>query len=72
MVMPCGYSYPIQFYFTKLQFSIFCNKEQSIDSNTDELLHNTRFILDEFPIALPHKKWENKRIRNDSKYWKNG
>ena len=42
----------------ELQFAIFCNQEQTIDSNTDELLHDTRFILDEFPLAVAHKKWE--------------
>lgn len=42
----------------ELHINIFCNKNDSLDSNTDELLQKTRIIFDELPLTLPHKKWE--------------
>jgi tetratricopeptide (TPR) repeat protein len=42
----------------ELQFIIFCQKDNSFESNTDELLQNTRIIFDDLPLTIIHKKWE--------------
>lgn len=42
----------------ELQFIIFCKKDETIESNTSELLQNTRILIDDLPLTLPHKKWE--------------
>lgn len=42
----------------ELQFIIFCEKDKPFESNTDELLQNTRIIFDDLPLTIIHKKWE--------------
>lgn len=42
----------------ELQVLIFCENNESIESNINELFQNTRIILDDLPLILPHKKWE--------------
>lgn len=42
----------------ELQLIIFCKKSNSSESNTSELLQNTRIIFDDLPLTLTHKKWE--------------
>lgn len=42
----------------ELQLIIFCKKDNSFESNTDELLQNTRIIFDKLPLTISYKKWE--------------
>ncbi len=42
----------------ELQISVFCQKDKSFESNTNELLQRTRIIFDELPLTIIHKKWE--------------
>lgn len=42
----------------ELQFIIFCKKDKSFESDTDELLQNTRIIFDDLPLTIIQKKWE--------------
>lgn len=42
----------------EIQLSIFGKKNNEFESNTNELLQQTRIIFDELPVTINQKKWE--------------
>jgi len=41
-----------------LQLNIFCRKNETIESNTYDLLQQTRVIIDDLPSTISYKRWE--------------